>query len=112
MLQVQQPAQGSQWDVDRLPDGGGGENRDALGRGGEQASKVEAGECPETSQLSSTYHGVIKVRPSIESTVRPLNDNLRSLAKRGELLPIYNKAKEKTMELEKVKKEKKAAAKA
>jgi len=37
---------------------------------------------------------------------------LRSLAKRGELLPIYNKAKEKTMELEKVKKEKKAAAKA
>ena len=52
------------------------------------------------------------MRPSIESTVRPLNDNLRSLAKRGELLPIYNKAKEKTMELEKVKKEKKAAAKA
>jgi len=35
---------------------------------------------------------------------------LRSLAKRGELLPIYNKAREKTMELEKVKKEKKAAA--
>jgi len=35
---------------------------------------------------------------------------LRSLAKRGELLPIYNKAKEKTMELEKMKKEKKAAA--
>merc|ERR1712165_500709 len=34
---------------------------------------------------------------------------LRSLAKRGELLPIYNKAKEKTMELEKMKKEKKAA---
>ena len=34
----------------------------------------------------------------------------RSLAKRGELLPIYNKAKEKTMELEKMKKEKKAAA--
>jgi len=37
---------------------------------------------------------------------------LRSLAKRGELLPIYNKAKEKTMELEKMKKDKKAAAKA
>jgi len=37
---------------------------------------------------------------------------LRSLAKRGELLPIYNKAKEKTMELEKMKKEKKAATKA
>jgi len=35
---------------------------------------------------------------------------LRSLAKRGELLPIYNKAKEKTIELEKLKKEKKAAA--
>lgn len=35
---------------------------------------------------------------------------LRSLAKRGELLPIYNKAREKTMELEKMKKEKKAAA--
>ena len=35
---------------------------------------------------------------------------LRSLAKRGELLPIYNKAREKTMELEKLKKEKKAAA--
>jgi len=35
---------------------------------------------------------------------------LRSLAKRGELLPIYNKAREKTMELEKIKKEKKAAA--
>merc|ERR1719209_22898 len=32
---------------------------------------------------------------------------LRSLASRGELLPIYNKAKEKTMELEKKKKEKK-----
>ena len=35
---------------------------------------------------------------------------VRSLAKRGELLPIYNKAREKTMELEKIKKEKKAAA--
>merc|ERR1711997_634783 len=35
---------------------------------------------------------------------------LRSLASRGELLPIYNKAKEKSMELEKKKKEKKAAA--
>jgi len=34
---------------------------------------------------------------------------LRSLASRGELLPIYNKAKEKSMELEKRKKEKKAA---
>jgi len=32
---------------------------------------------------------------------------LRSLASRGELLPIYNKAKEKTLELEKKKKEKK-----
>merc|ERR1712079_372606 len=36
---------------------------------------------------------------------------LRSLAKRGELLPIYNKAKEKTMQIEKKKKDKKAAAK-
>jgi len=36
---------------------------------------------------------------------------LRSLASRGELLPIYNKAKEKSMELDKMKKEKKAAAK-
>jgi len=36
---------------------------------------------------------------------------LRCLADRGELLPIYNKAKEKTTELEKKKKEKKAAAK-
>jgi len=36
---------------------------------------------------------------------------LRCLADRGELLPIYNKAKEKTLELEKKKKEKKAAAK-
>jgi len=36
---------------------------------------------------------------------------LRCLAERGELLPIYNKAKEKTLELEKKKKEKKAAAK-
>ena len=35
----------------------------------------------------------------------------RSLASRGELLPIYNKAKEKTMEIEKKKKDKKAAAK-
>merc|ERR1712112_707339 len=35
---------------------------------------------------------------------------LRSLASRGELLPIYNKAKEKTLELEQKKKEKKAAA--
>jgi len=35
---------------------------------------------------------------------------LRSLASRGELLPIYNKAKEKTLELEKKKKEKKTAA--
>merc|ERR1712072_1093193 len=35
---------------------------------------------------------------------------LRSLANRGELLPIYNKAKEKTAELEKKKKEKKTAA--
>jgi len=34
---------------------------------------------------------------------------LRSLASRGELLPIYNKAKEKTLELEQKKKEKKAA---
>ena len=34
---------------------------------------------------------------------------LRSLASRGELLPIYNKAKEKTIELEQKKKEKKAA---
>merc|ERR1719180_636628 len=33
---------------------------------------------------------------------------LRSLASRGELLPIYNKAKEKTIELEQKKKEKKA----
>jgi len=33
---------------------------------------------------------------------------LRSLASRGELLPIYNKAKEKTLELEQKKKEKKA----
>jgi len=36
---------------------------------------------------------------------------LRCLAERDELLPIYNKAKEKTIELEKKKKEKKAAAK-
>merc|ERR1712241_1218744 len=36
---------------------------------------------------------------------------LRSLASRGELLPIYNKAKEKTIEIEKKKKDKKAAAK-
>jgi len=36
---------------------------------------------------------------------------LRSLASRGELLPIYNKAKEKTLEIEKKKKEKKSAAK-
>jgi len=36
---------------------------------------------------------------------------LRCLAERGELLPIYNKAKEKTLELEKKKKDKKAAAK-
>jgi len=35
---------------------------------------------------------------------------LRSLASRGELLPIYNKAKEKAQELEKKKKEKKTAA--
>ena len=35
---------------------------------------------------------------------------LRSLASRGELLPIYNKAKEKTLELEKKKKEKKNVA--
>jgi len=34
---------------------------------------------------------------------------LSSLASRGELLPIYNKAKEKTVELEKKKKEKKTA---
>merc|ERR1712098_430239 len=34
---------------------------------------------------------------------------LRSLASRGELLPLYNKAKEKTLELEQKKKEKKAA---
>jgi len=33
---------------------------------------------------------------------------LRSLASRGELLPIYNKAREKTLELEQKKKEKKA----
>ena len=36
---------------------------------------------------------------------------IRSLASRGELLPIYNKAKEKTLEIEKKKKEKKSAAK-
>jgi len=36
---------------------------------------------------------------------------LRSLASRGELLPIYNKAKEKTLEIEKKKKDKKSAAK-
>jgi len=35
---------------------------------------------------------------------------LRCLASRGELLPIYNKAKEKTQELQQKKKEKKAAA--
>lgn len=35
---------------------------------------------------------------------------LRSLASRGELLPIYNKAKEKSLEIEKRKKEKKTAA--
>jgi len=35
---------------------------------------------------------------------------LSSLASRGELLPIYNKAKEKTVELEKKKKEKKTTA--
>jgi len=35
---------------------------------------------------------------------------LRSLASRGELLPIYNKAKEKAQDLEKKKKEKKMAA--
>ena len=40
----------------------------------------------------------------------PLLDS-RSLASRGELLPIYNKAKEKTIEIEKKKKDKKAAAK-
>ena len=64
ITQVQQPAQGTQWDVDRLPDGGGGEDRDAAGRGGEQAIKMEAGECPETSQLPSSHHGVIKVSSS------------------------------------------------
>ena len=47
---------------------------------------------------------IISVRPDINAMI------LRSLAKRGELLPIYNKAREKTMELEKLKKEKKAAA--
>merc|ERR1712111_54273 len=36
---------------------------------------------------------------------------LRSLASRGELLPIYNKAKEKSLEIEKKKKNKKSAAK-
>jgi len=36
---------------------------------------------------------------------------LRSLASRGELLPIYNKAKEKSLEIEKKKKDKKSAAK-
>ena len=36
---------------------------------------------------------------------------LRCLAERGELFPISNKAKEKTLELEKKKKEKKAASK-
>jgi len=35
---------------------------------------------------------------------------LRSLASRGELMPIYNKAKEKSVELDKKKKEKKLAA--
>lgn len=35
---------------------------------------------------------------------------LRSLASRGELMPIYNKAKEKSVELDKKKKEKKQAA--
>merc|ERR1719283_567464 len=35
---------------------------------------------------------------------------LRSLASRGELLPIYNKAKEKSLEIEKKKKDKKSAA--
>ena len=35
---------------------------------------------------------------------------LRSLASRGELLPIYNKAREKTLELEQKKKEKKATS--
>ena len=45
------------------------------------------------------------------ATFKIILDFPRSLASRGELLPIYNKAKEKSLELDKMKKEKKAAAK-
>ena len=65
-----------------------------------------------STQLSSTYHGNAQVgQMKIFVTIEIICDFPRSLASRGELLPIYNKAKEKSLELDKMKKEKKAAAK-
>ena len=74
---------------------------------------MEAGEHQTATQLPPPHHGDAQVNIIVifrqcffTFTLFP-----RSLASRGELLPIYNKAKEKTMEIEKKKKDKKAAAK-
>ena len=77
--------------MDRLPDERGCEDRDAAGRGGEQGGQVKDREHQEEAQLPALDHGVAEI-----------------LGQQGELLSIYNKAREKTLGLEQKKNEKKA----
>ena len=74
---------------------------------------MEAGEHQTATQLPPPHHGDAQVNIFVLFRQCFFYFYLfsRSLASRGELLPIYNKAKEKTMEIEKKKKDKKAAAK-
>ena len=73
---------------------------------------MEAGEHQTATQLPPPYHGDAQVNIFVfRKRFFYFYLFSRSLASRGELLPIYNKAKEKTMEIEKKKKDKKAAAK-
>ena len=60
-----------------------------------------------TSPSSWSFSGKISLYPPIQVQFSvQLYDILRSLATRGELVPIYQKAKEKAAEAEKRKKEK------
>merc|ERR1712112_767811 len=55
--QVQQSTEISEWYVHRFSNGRGCEDRNVVGRGGEQKIKMETRKYSTSTQLSSTYHG-------------------------------------------------------
>merc|ERR1719443_2544020 len=56
-FQVQQSTEISEWHVHRFSNGRGCQDRNVVGRGGEQKIKMETRKHQTSSQLSSTYYG-------------------------------------------------------